>query len=135
MKRLSFLTILTVLLVCAINAQVQQQATMALISLPESPAADPFLCFFGNTIEDIALIDHYVDIDGKEPMFLRQREDVNLNQTFAREFQRLNVRFLSVHTIQRRFSADRNPPITTYFIVDIYERVGSRYYLVASNRY
>jgi hypothetical protein len=134
MKRLSFVTILTVLLVFSINAQVQQQATVSWISNPEYPGADPCLCVFGNTIEDITLIDYLLDLNGKEIRYLRQREEYSLNQTFAREFQRLNARFISLHIIQRRWP-EGNTAITVYFIVEVYERVGNKYYLVAGNSY
>jgi hypothetical protein len=135
MKRLTFLTILTILLVCGANAQVHEQATVAWISIPDVPS-DPFLCIFGNTIEDITLIDSMLDLNGKEVRYLRQREESSPNQTFTREFQRLNARFMSVHIVQRRL-IEKNGKVDfeTYFLVDVYERVSSKYYLVASNNY
>jgi hypothetical protein len=122
------------MLTFAINAQVHEQAAVAWISIPEYPAADPLLCVFGNTIEDITLIDYLLDLNGKEVRYLRQREEVNLNPALAREFQRFNAQFMSVHTVQRRWP-EGSAAITVYFIVDVYERAGGKYYFVASNNY
>lgn len=136
MKRISFLIFLTVLLVCGVNAQVHEQATVAVISLPDNPGADPYMCVFGNTIVDVTFLDSFLDLNGKEVRYLRQREESNLNQTFVREFQRLNARFMSVYIVQRRM-IEKNGKVDfeTYFIVRIYEREGSRYYQVAGNDY
>jgi len=133
MKRLSILVILTILLAVVANAQVLNQATVQWIEIDNS-GAEPFLCVFGNTPEDVTLIDSLVGLDGKEVFSLRERvEQTNLSKIFINEMIRLNVRFLSIHTTQRRFDAEKG--IVAYFIVDIIERVGNKYYLVASSNF
>ena len=134
MKRLSILIILTALLVSGLNAQVQQQATAAWITT--SPEADPFLCVFGNTIDDVMLISSFLDLNGKEARYLNQREEYNPHQNIRREMERLNARFLNMHIIQRRV-VEKNGQfgIEIFFMVRVFERTGGRYYLIASNDY
>ena len=121
-----------VMLVCGINAQqVLQQATVAIIE-GGNPGADPFLCVFGNRIEDVTLLDYHLNLDGKEVRYLREREEINLPLVFAREMTRLNARFLSIHTYQRRIVGNS---LVTYWIVDIIERVGNKYFIIANNNY
>ncbi|MDR2597949.1 MAG: hypothetical protein LBC76_11605 [Treponema sp.] len=134
MKRLTFFAALTALLAVTAHAQVLNQASVKLIRL-DNPAADPYLCVFGNTIEDVTLIDRYINLDRKEVMYLRQREEVNLHQTFRSETERSNANYLSIHIIQRRLlETNGGIDIEVYFLVDVYERVGNRYYFVASSR-
>lgn len=135
MKRLSFLAILTVLLGVGAHSQVLNQATVAWINL-DNPAADPFLCVFANTIENVAFMDWFLDLDGKEVRNLRQREEGDLHQNFKRETERLNVKYISIHIIQRRWiETNGKIDIAVYFLVYIYERDGNRYYLVATTEY
>ena len=131
LKCLSFLVIMLVLLVCGLNAQqVLEQATVAIID-GGNPAADPYLCVFGNRTEDVVLLDYHLNLDGKEVALLRERQEQNnLPHIFTREMERLNVRFMSIHIYQRRFEGNT---LVTFWHVDIIERVGNRYYLIASN--
>jgi hypothetical protein len=132
MKRLSFLAILIILLTVAANAQVQNRATIEWIKLDNPPGADPFLCIFGNSVEDVSLIDYFLDLNGADVMYLSERiEQTTLPQAFINEMIRLNARFLNIHTIQRRI--DDKKGIVDYFHVDIIERVGNKYYIIASN--
>jgi len=131
LKRLTFLTIMLALIVCGINAQIFEQANVAWIQTDPNGGADPVLCVFGNTIDDIILIDHLLDLDGKEVMYLPEREEIIPFQYYRLEMERLNARFLSVHIVQRRF--DEVKIITDYFLVYVIERIGDRYYIIASN--
>jgi hypothetical protein len=133
MKRLSFLTILLVLLASGMNAQVQRQATVAWIS-STNPAADPYLCVFGNSIEDVRLIESDLDLDGKDVLFLRQRERATPDQNFTREMERLNAKFMCIYIVQRRYVGE--PKIFEhYFIAVLVERVGNVYYEIGGNNY
>jgi hypothetical protein len=118
------------------NAQVFEQATVAWIKTDPDGGADPFLCVFGNKIEDVILIDYLLDFDGKKVEYLREREEVFLSQYFTREMERLNVRFLNIHIVQRKLSeVNGKMDVITYFFVDIVERVGGKYYIVATNNW
>jgi len=132
MKRLSILIILTVLLTIVANAQVQERATIQWVKLDNPPGADPFLCIFGNSVEDVSLIDYFLDLNGADVMYLSERiEQTTIPQAFINEMIRLNVRFLNIHIIQRRIDDKRG--VVAYFHVDIIERVGNKYYIIASN--
>ncbi len=135
MKRLTFFAALIALLAVTVHAQVLNQASVKLIRL-DNPGADPYLCVFGNTIDDITLIDSFINLDRKEVRYLRQREEVNLHQTFKFEMERTNANYLSIHIIQRRLlETNVGIDIEVYFLVDVYERIGNRYYFIASNNY
>ena len=135
MKRFSFLAALTLLLAVGANAQVLNQATVAWIKT-DNPAADPFLCVFGNTIENVMFMDWFLDLNGKEVRNLRQREEVDIHQYFKREAERLNAKYISIHIMSRRIVETNNGiDLQNFFIVVICERVGNRYYKVASNDY
>ena len=133
MKRLSFLVILLALFTSGMNAQVQQQATIAWIS-STNPAADPCLCVFGNSIESVRLIESDLDLDGKEVLFLRQRERASPDPNFTREMERLNARFMCVYFVQRRF-VDGPKIIEHYFGAVLFEKVGNVYYEIGGNGY
>ena len=133
MKKTIFTVILLALSVCGINAQVQQQATIAWIS-STNPGADPYLCVFGNTIESVRLIESDLDLDGKEVMFLRNRERVSPDQNFTREMERLNARFMCLYIVQRRF-VEGPKLIEHYFIAVLIERAGNIYYEIGGNNY
>ena len=134
MKRLAFFTILSVILTIGTNAQVNNRATIANITV--NPGADPYLCVFGNTINDVTMLDSLLDLNGKEVMYLREKKETFPHQLFISEMERLNARFLSVHTYQRHLvETNGKVNIIGYFLVDIIERVGSRYYVIASNNY
>jgi hypothetical protein len=135
MKRLLFMAIFFILLVCGINAQVQQQATVAWIK-GNIPGAEDFLCVFANSIDDVTLLDYHLNgahlRHGQEARYLGEREEVNLPPFFTREMERLNTRYMSIHTIQRRLGGES---FVVYFIVQIVERVNNRYYIIADNRH
>jgi hypothetical protein len=133
MKHLSFLVILLVLLASGINAQVQQQATIAWIS-STNPGADPYLCVFGNSLEAIRLIESDLDLDGKEVMFLRQRERFTPDPNFTREMERLNAKFMSIYIVQRRF-VDGPKMFEHYFIAILIERANNVYYEIGGSNY
>lgn len=136
MKRLLMLVALMVLFASGMNAQVIQRATVTWITV--NPGADPYLCVFGNTPEDVQLIDTLLNLGGKELRNVPQREEINLAQNIRREAELLNTRYVSVHIIQRdpnKFDEfmKGNYYLMYYFIVNVYERVNNRYYLVANN--
>jgi hypothetical protein len=128
------MTAFTFLFVCSLNAQVKQRATVEWIDA--GGGADYFLCVFGDTVEDVALIDRLLDLRGQEVKYLTEREEVEWapSTPFIEEMKRLNARFLSVHIIQRGFfMEDDKVKFVVYFLVDVIEREGSKYYRVASN--
>jgi hypothetical protein len=132
MKKKILTMILFVMFVCGLNAQqILEQATVMIID-GGNPAADPYLCVFGNRTEDVTLLNYHLNLDGKEVQLLREREEANLPQIFTSEMERLNVRFMSVFIYQRRFVDNR---IVSYWLVDIIEKVGNKYYFIADNRY
>jgi len=133
MKKITFAAVL-IFLAASLYAQVQQQATVAWIVNPDSPGADPYLCIFGNTIDDIILIDSDLDLGGKVVRYLSQREEFRLADIFEREWARLNTRFFSVHIVQRRLVDDERI-FVHYFMVRVYEKVGNNIYFIASNDY
>jgi hypothetical protein len=100
-----------------------------------SPDADPFLCVFANTLEDVTLIDSLLNLKGKEVRSLLQREAVD-SHPVLREMERLNARFMGIHTIQREpVQINGKTDIAVYFLVQIVEQTGGRYYLMADNKY
>jgi hypothetical protein len=130
MKRPYLFTLLMFLFVSGIYAQVREQATIAWISVPGS-SAEPFLCVFGNTPQDVILIDGMLNLK-QEVQTLTQRVEANPAEIFKQQMERLNVRLLNIHVIQR---AAVEGTIVRHFLVFIYERVDGKYYLVATNDY
>jgi len=120
-----------VFLAVSLYAQVQAQAIVEWIRDPENPGADEYLCVFGNTIEDVTLIDGELDLNGKEVMYLNQREETSVNKVFRDEWERLNTRFFSLHILQRRLTYDERI-FVHYFIVYVFERAGNKIYIIAS---
>jgi hypothetical protein len=140
MKRLTFFALLLALLVCGASAQILDQATVEVINI-NPDVNDPFLCVFGNTIEDVALIFSFSGINdilkGKTVQYLRERQEMpNLHPLFTREMERLRANFLSLHKVSYGFEmVNGNIEGTWYLYVDIIERIGNRYYRVATNNY
>jgi len=133
MKKIT-ITAVFIFLAASMYAQVQQQAIVAWIVNPDNPGADPYLCVFGNTIDDIILIDYDLDLGGKEVRYLSQREEARLPEIFFREWIRLNTRFFSLHIVQRRLVDDERF-FVHYYIVRVYEQDGNNAYFIASNDY
>lgn len=133
MKRLAFFAALTALLAVTAHAQVLNRATVETIIF--SQAADPYLCVFANTVEDVMLITGLLDLNGKEVRSLRQREEVAPYEIVSREAERLNAKYISIHIIQRKLiETNGKMDIGNYFLVNVLERDGNRYYLVASTQ-
>ena len=132
MKRTVFLTILTLSIVIGLNAEVQQRATIAWIALEHS-AAEPFI--FGNTIDDIIMVNHMLDLDGRQVRYLQERVPVTINPAIMREMLRLNARFMSIPIVQWRLvETAAGSDIVTFFIVNVYEQAGGRLYRIATSR-
>jgi len=133
LKRLAFFAALTALLAVTAHAQVLNRATVETIIF--SQAADPYLCVFANTVEDVMLITGLLDLNGKEVRSLRQREEVAPYEIVSREAERLNAKYISIHIIQRKLiETNGKMDIGNYFLVNVLERDGNRYYLVASTQ-
>lgn len=130
MKHLSFLTILSLVLVFSINAQVMEQATVAWIKTDTGGGADPFLCVFANTPNDVTLLYYVLNVDNKPLRGLNQPQEFDLHEMLAREMTIRNARLLALHIVQRKVGESG---IITYFHVRVFERIGDKYYLVASN--
>ena len=136
MKKSIFLAFLTFLFLSSLSAQVESQANVAWIITNPNPDADPYLCAFGNSPNDVTLLNSVLNLRGRNLVALNEREEANLPQSITREMERLNARFLAVYIIQRELDYERalRGENIVYFIVDAYERVGNRYYRVATNR-
>lgn len=127
--------VLLCLFLTGLNAQIQTQANVAWIVI--NPEADPYLCFFGNSPDEVTLMNSVLNLQSKDLQVLPERENANLPQVITREFERLNARFLTIYIIQRELDYEKalRGENIIYFIVDAFERVGDRYYRVATNNY
>jgi len=125
-----------VFLAFSIYSQSQNGVTILEIDVPNNPAADPNLCAFGNSVEDVTLKNiEFV----REVLFVREGISVSdadsyLNPAIRREWEQLKTRYVSVHIVQRYLTNDERI-IAVHFLVEIYERKGNNYYLVATNNY
>ena len=133
MKRITFLTILLILLVSGISAQVKEWAVVTWIQ-PENPGAEPSLCVFGHSIDDVMLLDGSLNLGGHEVMWMRQRQVFSIYQNIAHEMERLNMKYAVIYTFYRRI-VDGPQRIETFFLATIIEKDGNNYYHIGGTGY
>jgi hypothetical protein len=73
-----------------------------------SSGADPFLCLFANTVEDIALIDSELYIK-QEVRYLRQKEETDLSQIFKQKMEKTKCTVYKYSYSQRVIQMHQSP--------------------------